>query len=273
MSRKALIPILFLALYALVQGCGIQGCSGLPADCERTVGVIFAGRTAILTYPDLSIQERQVSPQGTIRFTPPRAPFCDSNTPQSICCNMVRVSIQGGPIFPFAASQSSINLQAPPQSLVIYGSNIDTTYGMPIVTVYDWNNRLVAGSEATAVAGDGSWLQVNTPNLSTCYSGSYTLVVSTSIGNSTYVDMGAAPVSAWGRDLVDADGDGFPNDRDCNDSDPNVHPIATPDCTGAYFDRNCNGIYDYDECYPGGGGDGGGGDCNLYRLNLPMVCY
>ena len=41
----------------------------------------------------------------------------------------------------------------------------------------------------------------------------------------------------------DADGDGFPATRDCDDADPNVHPGA-PEVCGDGKDNNCNGIVD-----------------------------
>lgn len=53
----------------------------------------------------------------------------------------------------------------------------------------------------------------------------------------------------------DADGDGWDVYSDCDDNDPYVNPGVPPDCTGYYFDANCNGIYDLDEC------NGGGGEC------------
>ena len=45
----------------------------------------------------------------------------------------------------------------------------------------------------------------------------------------------------------DGDGDGWDVYSDCDDTDPFVNPGASPDCSGLYFDRNCNGQYDMNE--------------------------
>jgi hypothetical protein len=154
---------------------------------------------------------------------------------------------------------------------MIYGSGFTTYYGMPFVKVYDYNNRVIGYRQAEEVAYDGSWIRVPCPDMAQSYSGNYTLVISLGIGPNTYQEYAEASMTGYGRDAIDVDGDGFPNDVDCNDNDPNVNPLAAPDCSGSYYDRNCNDIYDYDECYPGGGGGGG---CNTYSsMPQPMDCY
>ena len=45
-----------------------------------------------------------------------------------------------------------------------------------------------------------------------------------------------------GKDLVDTDGDGFPEDIDCDDADATVYPDADERCDG--LDNNCNGEID-----------------------------
>lgn len=45
----------------------------------------------------------------------------------------------------------------------------------------------------------------------------------------------------------DGDGDGWNIYSDCDDTDPFVNPGASPDCSGMYYDRNCNGQFDMNE--------------------------
>lgn len=45
----------------------------------------------------------------------------------------------------------------------------------------------------------------------------------------------------------DGDGDGWDVYSDCDDTDPFVHPGASADCSGLYYDRNCNGLFDMNE--------------------------
>jgi hypothetical protein len=69
----------------------------------------------------------------------------------------------------------------------------------------------------------------------------------------------------------DADGDGYPDGEDCDDSDPDVHPGADEECNG--IDDDCDGVVDEDTDLDGDGisdcadGDGDGwsgdqGDCD-----------
>jgi hypothetical protein len=47
---------------------------------------------------------------------------------------------------------------------------------------------------------------------------------------------------------VDADGDGYSADSDCNDNDSSIHPDQEEPCTCDGIDQNCNGIIDDFPC-------------------------
>ena len=47
--------------------------------------------------------------------------------------------------------------------------------------------------------------------------------------------------------FLDADQDGFPETRDCNDKDPGIHPDALEMCDG--IDNNCDGVEDEATAY------------------------
>ena len=48
--------------------------------------------------------------------------------------------------------------------------------------------------------------------------------------------------------LVDADGDGFTSEFDCDDKDETINPSAEEICDG--LDNNCDGVVDGDELAP-----------------------
>jgi hypothetical protein len=95
-------------------------------------------------------------------------------------------------LFALTAAPASINLASPPSTVSIGGGGFSTTYGMPVVDYYDqYSGILVASATASSVSGDGSSLDVVTPDLSGVYTGGYNIVVSnkTSDGSSTMVGI------------------------------------------------------------------------------------
>ncbi len=100
----------------------------------------------------------------------------------------------------FVASPMSIDLWSPPQTMTISGETIPTTYSMPIVEYYDEDGNFVASSQAVEVAPDGSSLWSYTPDLSSVYSGTYTLMVRVPMADGSWDLIGGATVDAYGRD-------------------------------------------------------------------------
>lgn len=101
------------------------------------------------------------------------------------------------------ASPSSIDLQAPPATVDLTGGGFSAAYGMPRIEYYDQNTgAFVASTIASSVAPDGAWLQSNTPDLSSVFSGTYNIVVSNLNADGSAQLVGVATVDAWGRDGV-----------------------------------------------------------------------
>ena len=95
------------------------------------------------------------------------------------------------------AAPSSINLASPPTTVGIGGGGFTTTYGMPVIEYYDqYSGVLVANATATSVAGDGSSLQVVTPDLTGVYTGGYNIVVSNKAADGSNAIVGIAAFSA-----------------------------------------------------------------------------
>ncbi|HXI25038.1 MAG TPA: hypothetical protein VNG71_14340 [Pyrinomonadaceae bacterium] len=95
------------------------------------------------------------------------------------------------------SNPESIDLASPPSSVTISGGEFDTAYGMPVIEYYDqYTGELVASTGAMSVSGDGTSLQVATPDLSGVYSGAYNIVVSNVASDGTYSTVGVATFSA-----------------------------------------------------------------------------
>lgn len=106
----------------------------------------------------------------------------------------------GGFVGEFSASPNSIDVQVPPPTVTISGSDMSGAYGMPSVAYYDEFGYLVAETTATAMASDGSWIQANTPDLSSVYSGSYNVIVRNATADGAWNPAGVATIDVYGND-------------------------------------------------------------------------
>jgi hypothetical protein len=106
-----------------------------------------------------------------------------------------------GSIGPFFPVMQSVNLQAPPPSIELSGSGLDTTYGMPHLEYFDgYSGDTIGSADATAVSADGSWLQSPTPDLSGVYSGTYSILISNRQADGSLAYVGTASFDTYGRD-------------------------------------------------------------------------
>jgi hypothetical protein len=138
----------------------------------------------------------------------------------AVSCNSVQIILRLNSNLSLSASPSSIDLTSPPSTATVTGQSFDTTYGMPRVDYYDGNGYLLGSAYATSVSG-GTSLTANVPDLSAAYSGSYQIKVTNKTSSGYYSHtVGTANVSAYGRDRLDSDGDGWYDDEDCDPYDP-----------------------------------------------------
>jgi hypothetical protein len=84
----------------------------------------------------------------------------------------------------FAAVPSTIDIDNPPGIVTIYGDDMNIGSGMPTIEYYDQYGNLSQQAQATACATDGSWISGPTPDLASCLSGEYTLIVRNVEGDS-----------------------------------------------------------------------------------------
>lgn len=227
-----------IILWCLLCACiaaTLTSCVAVPSFCSRCLNVTGGTRIRI-SYPNGETTIAFANDAGCFVFAPRGYP-----------CSQIGTQPMTGTRL-FFASPASVDLQAPPATFTITGETISSAYGMPKVQIYDEYGTFVAETTAYEVAPDGSWLNVSTPNLSNVYTGMYSIEVANVTPSGTSEVIGAANLETYGRDRVDADGDGWFSDEDCNDYDFNVNRWASPDCSGSYWDRNCNGTSDSQEC-------------------------
>lgn len=164
-----------------------------PPQCRFCNPQWTPGLEAVVAFPPSSGRrqlQRIVGPDSCVTYPP------GANGE----CNGIVTLLIGG--FRFFAFPSSVDLQAPPTTFTVSGSDISTTYGMPKVQYWDDYGQLLGEVTATAVAPDGSWLQATTPNLSQAYSGNWSVYVLNRTWDGGIEHVGSALVNTYGRDYV-----------------------------------------------------------------------
>lgn len=206
---KKILPLLLLLFLFVLPGCR----SGPSNTC------FYGGLRPFATYIfvfDVGNGVKQevigtTDVHGSVEILPPVG---------ATSCNSTIIILRFNLNVPLSASPSSINLQSPPATVTITGQSFDTTYGMPRVDYHDGNGYLVGSVLATSVSG-GTSLTANVPDLSAAYSGSYQIKVTNKASEGYYSQtVGTLNISAWGRDRLDSDGDGWYDDEDCDPYDP-----------------------------------------------------
>lgn len=196
-----------------------SGCSWIDPTCTYHDGPPNA--PWIIVYSDLTVRTGNVGPDGTFTIRKHGGENCAQLR--------LRVGFGNNLNLSLGASPSSIYLPSPPSTATITGQSFDTTYGMPRVEYFDSNGFLVGSVNATSVSGGGTSLLASIPDLSYAYSGTYQVKVTNMTSTGYYLNkVGTATMTAWGRDRVDSDGDGWFDDEDCDPYDP-------------YFTNNCGG--------------------------------
>lgn len=201
---KKILPLLLLLFVLILPGCSaLTGCqlSGYIANSKYSITVVKDGKTYVYIGDSNS--------GGTINYLSTVG-----------CGNVSQVIRLTNSHLSLSASPSSIYLPDPASTVTITGDLFDPTYGMPRVEYFDGDGYLVGSVYATSVSGSTS-LTASVPDLSSAYSGSYQIQVTNKTYEGYYAHtVGLATVSAYGRDRLDSDSDGWYDDEDCAPYDP-----------------------------------------------------
>ena len=100
----------------------------------------------------------------------------------------------------FGVAPDTMDVNSPSPTIEMTGVGMDSTYGMPVMQISDSNGDVVASTNATAINGDGTWVQAPTPSVGNFYSGTYLVVVSNVQADGTLMRVGAAWMTLLGND-------------------------------------------------------------------------
>jgi hypothetical protein len=78
---------------------------------------------------------------------------------------------------------------------LIAGPGFSAQFGMPLVQYFDLSGNLLAQTNVTAVASDGSWASGPVPDISQLGVGTYVGIVSNAKADGSYGSLGAVPVN------------------------------------------------------------------------------
>src|SRR3989442_9959680 len=188
MRKRILLAALILTL-GMLPAC--VPCPNCPESCGW---VPFSQLTVIYRLPTGTIIDTFTVPGSGCVIYSSRCRRCDEP-------DITVMGRRRSPFFGlFGVSPDPINLQAPPGTLTIYGYGISGAYGMPSIECLDPYGRRVSATVATAVADDGSWVQINLPDLSHAYTGQFQVVVVNRTWDGGQEEMGYSPINLWGRD-------------------------------------------------------------------------
>jgi hypothetical protein len=225
MKKILLAFAICLPLLAL-PGCVPFGSSSCSKSFTYAGAPIVAGAPYTVSYPTNPpiFENRTGRSDGTISVPSHGIP----------CTQLIVIALTNSNLT-LSASPSSVYLPSPPATATVSGQSFDTTYAMPRVEYFDPNGYLVGMVYATSVTGGGTSLQANMPDLSNVYSGTYQIRVTNKTSDGYYTHtVGAAPMTGWGRDRTDSDGDGWYDDQDCNPNDPYYTNNCETETCGGY---------------------------------------
>ncbi|OLD62526.1 MAG: hypothetical protein AUI47_12140 [Acidobacteria bacterium 13_1_40CM_2_68_5] len=164
----------------------------------------------------------------------------------------------------YFADRNNDLLGEPDTDLFAFDAQANVTY-----TVETLNLLSDSNTSLTLLASNGSTILASNDNRAANDQSSLLQYTPTAAGRLYVKSVHAADFGIYGSyDLriaastggIDADGDGYSTDTDCNDNDATIHPGATERCNGV--DDNCNGVVDEGFDRDGDGYTTCNGDCN-----------